>query len=96
MQSQGEWSAVQGTAMLTLLRLCAFFCGDTPFSAAYAKQMLLTAVLQTVLILPMLHFRHRLQFPPVMLRCFRLCAAVEAAHLTLLFGRLEKKLGFFR
>ena len=34
-----------------------FFCGDTPFSMAYAKQMLLTAGVQAALILPLLHFR---------------------------------------
>lgn len=92
MQTQGEWSAVQGAAMLILLRLSAFFCGDTPFSAAYAKQMMLTALLHVLLILPLLRFRHRLRFPAAVLRGFRLCAAFEAAYLTLALLRLRRQL----
>ena len=59
MQSEGQWSAVQGAAMMILLRLFPFFCCGRAFSAAYAKQMLLTAILHTALILPLLP--HRLQ-----------------------------------
>ena len=82
MQTTGERSAVQAAAILILLRLSTFFCRDTPYSAAYAVQMLLTALLQTALILPLLCFRHRMQFLPRMLRGFRLAAAFEAAYLT--------------
>lgn len=88
MRSQGQWSTVQGAAMMILLRLFPFFCCGTPFSAALAKQMLLTAVLQTVLILPLLHFRHRLRIPAPLLRCFRLCAVFEGARLTVMLRRL--------
>ena len=94
MQSKGQWSAVQGAAMLILLRLFPFFCCGTPFSAAYAKHILLTAALHTALILPLLSFRHRLQIPDFLLRCFRLCAAFEGAYLTLLFRQLCTQLGF--
>lgn len=92
MQSQENRSAVQAAAILILLRLCTFFCGDTPFSAAYAKQMLLTAGVQAALILPLLGFRHRLRIPPQLLCGFRLCAAWEAAYLTHCFGRLSIQL----
>lgn len=88
MQTQGQWSAVQGAAVIILLRLFPFFCCGVPFSGTYAKQMLLNAIIQIILILPMLQFRHRLQFPPKLLRLFRLCAAFEAAYLTLAFRRL--------
>ena len=92
MQFQGKRSAVQSAAIWILLRMCVFFCGDTPFSMAYAKQMLLTAGVQAALILPLLRFRHRLQIPPRMRFCFRLCAAWEAAYLTHCFGRLSIQL----
>lgn len=92
MQKQGQWSAVQGTAILILLRLFPFFCCDEPFSAAYAGRMLLTAILQAAFILPFLHFRYRMQFPEQLLRLFRLCAAFEAAYLTLAFRRLSIRL----
>ena len=94
MQSEGQWSAVQGAAMMILLRLFPFFCCGRAFSAAYAKQMLLTAILHTALILPLLHFRCRSKIPPFLLRCFRLCAAFEAAHLTFLLRRLCMQLHF--
>ncbi len=92
MQSQENRSAVQAAAILILLRMCVFFCGDTPFSMAYAKQMLLTAGVQAALILPLLRFRHRLQIPPRMRFGFRLCAAWEAAYLTHCFGQLAAQL----
>lgn len=93
MQQQGQWSAVQGAAILILLRLFPFFCCGIPFSSAYAKQMLLTAVLQAILILPFLHFRNRMQIPALPLRFFRLCAVFEAAYLTLAFRQLCGQLG---
>ena len=88
MRSQGQWSAVQGAAMMILLRLFPFFCCGAPFSAARAKQMLLTAIVHAALILPLLHFRHRLRIPALLLRGFRLCAAFEGAYLTVLLRRL--------
>ncbi len=88
MQTQGQWSAVQAAAVIILLRLFPFFCCDVPFSGAYAGQMLCTALIQITLILPMLHFRYRLQITPKLLRLFRLGAAFEAAYLTMAFYRL--------
>ena len=88
MQTQGQWSAVQGAAVMILLRLFPFFCCGTAFSAAEAKQMMLTAALHTALILPLLHFRHRLHIPAMLLRGFRLCAAFEGAYLTLRLRQL--------
>ena len=88
MMSQGKQSAVQSAAMLILLRLCTFLCSSTPFSASGAKHALLTALLHAALILPLLQFRSRMQIPAFLLHGYRLCAAFEAAYLTLALRRL--------
>lgn len=48
------WSGVQTAAVLILCRLSAFFCAEQPYSAAYAKGMLVAAVLTAGLLLPLL------------------------------------------
>lgn len=92
MQSAPKWTAVQGAAIMILLRLFAFFCCPAPYSAPYAKAMFLAAAIQTALILPLLHFRHRLRIPPAVLRILRIYAVFYAALLTLSFVRLYQQL----
>lgn len=92
MQSGPKWTAVQGAAVIILLRLFTFFCCPAPYSALCAKAMFLAAAIQTALILPLLRFRHRLRIPPAVLRILRIYAVFYAALLTLSFARLYRQL----
>ena len=82
MSYSSQWSAVQGAAVMILLRLFRFFCADAPYSAAHAKGMALAAAMQCVLLLPLLHCRGRLQLPRAALWILRIYAIFYAAVLT--------------
>ena len=73
-------------ALLILPRLFTFFCGDAPYSAAYACGMLLAAVPQAAAVL-LLTLPHK-PYPPVLLRLCRIGALFYAAELTVLFRGL--------
>ena len=51
---QKQLTALQGAAILLICRLTAFFCCGTAYTAAYAAGMAAAAVVQSVLILPLL------------------------------------------
>lgn len=92
MQSAPKWTAVQGAAIIILLRLFTFFCCPAPYSAPYAKAMFLAAAIQSALILPMLRFRHKLRLSPAVLWLLRIYAVFYAALLTLSFAQLYRQL----
>lgn len=85
-----QWSAVQGAAIMILLRLTAFFCCGAPYSAAKAKGMLAAAAIQAVLAGILLHFRQYI--PRVILIFLRIFALFWAIWLVLLTARLYELL----
>lgn len=93
MRDAPQWTAVQAAALMILLRLFSFFCCPAPYSAPYAAAMFLAAVLQTALILPLLHFRHKLAPSPAILCVLRIYAVFYGAVLTLSFAGLYRQLG---
>ena len=82
MSESPQWTAVQGAAVLILLRLFQFFCCAAPYSAAQAKGMALTAGAECILLLPLLHFKSRLQISGAALWILRIYAIFYAAVLT--------------
>lgn len=53
-------SALQGAALMILLRLTAFFCGGAPYTAAHALGILAAGAIQAVLAGILLHFRRHI------------------------------------
>lgn len=92
MSDAPKWSAVQAAALMILLRLFAFFCCNAPYSAAHAKGMCTVAVLEAILVLPLLRFRHKLHIPSAVLWLLRIYAAFYAALLTVSLARLYLQL----
>ena len=88
-QSNG-WSAVQGAAVIILIRLTAFFCCDAPYSAAYALGMLAAAAIQSALMLLLLRIRLPIRGAGEIL--MRIYAVFCAAFLTGLLLRLYRQL----
>ena len=94
MSESPQWTAVQGAAVLILLRLFQFFCCAAPYSAAHAKGMALTAGAECILLLPLLHFKSRLQISGAALWILRIYAIFYAAVLTGSLHALSTQLQF--
>lgn len=84
-------TALQGAAILLLCRLTAFFCCDTPYTAAYAAGTAAAVLFQTLLILPLL--RAHVTLPAPLLLLMRVYALFSGAmllqELAGLFGALH-------
>ena len=76
------WNALQGAAVLILLRLSTFFCSSVPYTAAYAKGMLIASLLQAAMLLPLLLCTDGHNDPPLMQKILRIYAVLHAAALT--------------
>lgn len=72
-------TALQAAAILLLCRLTAFFCCDAPYTAAYAAGAGAAALLQTLLLLPLL--RGEMQIPAPLLWAYRGYALFAGAWL---------------
>ncbi len=77
-----QWRAVQGAAVMILLRLFVFFCSGEPYTAAHARGMFCAAAVQAGAALFLLCFRQYLQIPQLFLVIWRAYAVFQAALLT--------------
>lgn len=85
-----ERSAMQGAALMILLRLTAFFCGSAPYTAAHALGMLAAGGVQAAAIALLLHFRRHI--PRAAAYLLRGWALIWAVMLTAMLTRLNTML----
>ncbi|MBQ6040092.1 MAG: hypothetical protein IJL32_04875 [Oscillospiraceae bacterium] len=84
-------NALQGAAVLILLRLSTFFCSAVPYTAALAKGMLTASLLQAAMLLPLLLCTDGHNDPPLLQKLLRIYAVLHAAVLTVSLCGLHRQ-----
>lgn len=80
--THSKYSALELTSLLLICRLARFFCCDTPYSAAFARGIFVTGILQAALLLPIFLRKQPWVTPRItrwLVRGFALLLGAEAA-----------------
>ena len=81
-------AALQGAAVLILMRLCTLLCSDAPFTAGRACGLFAAALIQTALLLPLICRPQKMQLSAPVLALCRADALLLAARQIVLLWRL--------